>query len=186
MKRLVPAFAADYDLAILNGRVIDPETMYDDVANVGIKDGKIVAITKDAITGKETIDATGLVVAPGFIDTHYHAVDPFATRMALRQGITTGMDLELGALHVGRWYDDKAKEGWQNNYGTTANLIMARLAVHDPEVKIEEPVDSSNLPRYLKESDKDGKQGWSVTSSNIDQMNAIMKILDEDLEEFYI
>jgi N-acyl-D-glutamate deacylase len=49
---------------------MDPETMYDAVANVGIKDGEIAAITKEAITGDETIDANGHVVAPGFIDIH--------------------------------------------------------------------------------------------------------------------
>jgi len=65
---VMPAVAADYDLVINNGRVMDPETMYDSVANVGVKDGKIAVITKDKITGKETIDAKGLVVAPGFID----------------------------------------------------------------------------------------------------------------------
>lgn len=62
------AFAQDYDLVINNGRVIDPETMYDDIANVGIKDGKIAAITKDKISGKETINAKGLMVSPGFIE----------------------------------------------------------------------------------------------------------------------
>ena len=50
----VPAMAADYDLVINNGRVIDPETMYDDIANVGIKNGSIVAITNDKIACKET------------------------------------------------------------------------------------------------------------------------------------
>jgi N-acyl-D-amino-acid deacylase len=35
--------------------------------------------------------------------------------------------------------------------------------------------------RYINESTKDGKQGWSVSRSNIEQMNAIMKIVDEDL-----
>ena len=89
------ALAQDYDLVILDGRVMDPETMYDDVANVGIKDGRIAIITKQKIKGRETIKAKGLVVAPGFIDTHYHAVDIFATKMALRDGVTTGMDLEL-------------------------------------------------------------------------------------------
>jgi N-acyl-D-glutamate deacylase len=63
---VLPAVAADYDVVINNGRVMDPETNFDGVRNVGIKDGKIVAITEDAITGKETIDAKGHVVAPGF------------------------------------------------------------------------------------------------------------------------
>ncbi len=40
------AVAQDYDVVILNGRVMDPETMFDDIANVGVKDGKIVAIRK--------------------------------------------------------------------------------------------------------------------------------------------
>jgi len=172
-----------YDLVITGGRVMDPETMYDDVANVGVKDGRIAAITKQAITGKETIDAKGLVVAPGFIDAHFHAVDPFATKMSLRDGVTTGMDLELGALHVGAWYDKKAKEGWQVNYGTTAGFNFDRMVVHDPEVKIAGPVDFSNGLAYVNESAKDGTQGWSVTRSNIEQMNAIMKILDEDLRQ---
>lgn len=86
-----PVHASDYDLIIENGRVMDPETMYDEVANVGIKGNRIVAITKDAITGNETIDATGLVVAPGFIDTHFHAVDTFGTKLGVADGITTGM-----------------------------------------------------------------------------------------------
>jgi len=40
---------------------------------------------------------------PGFIDTHYHAVDPSATKLALREGVTTGMDLEQGAFNLGAW-----------------------------------------------------------------------------------
>ena len=41
----MPALAKDYDLVISNVRVIDPETMYDDIANVGITDGRIVKIS---------------------------------------------------------------------------------------------------------------------------------------------
>ncbi|MGB5280145.1 MAG: hypothetical protein WBN37_02395, partial [Arenicellales bacterium] len=62
----------EFDIVILNGRVMDPETLFDDVANVGIKDGRIATITKQQIKGKETINAKGHVVSPGFIDTHYH------------------------------------------------------------------------------------------------------------------
>ena len=45
------AFAQDYDLVINNGRVMDPETLFDDVANVGIKDGRIVAISQERTHG---------------------------------------------------------------------------------------------------------------------------------------
>jgi len=175
--------AQDYDLAILNGRVIDPETMFDAVANVGVKDGRIAAITNEKITGKKTINATGLVVAPGFIDTHFHAVDPFATKLGALDGTTTGMDLELGAINVGEWYDKKIKAGWQVNFGTTAALNLARMKVHDPEVKISGPVDFSSVPGYLNESAKDGVQGWSVSRSSLEQMNQVLRIVDEDLRQ---
>ena len=49
----------DFDVVILNGRVIDPETSYDKVSNVGIKDGKIAVITEKEISGKKTIDEIG-------------------------------------------------------------------------------------------------------------------------------
>ncbi|MFC1681328.1 amidohydrolase family protein [Pseudomonadota bacterium] len=171
------------DIVILNGRVIDPETMFDAITNVAIKDGRIVAITNEPITGDETIDATGHVVSPGFIDTHYHAVDIFATMMALRDGVTTGMDLELGAFNVKGWYDEKEKNGWQVNYGTTTGLNLARMAVHDPEAGLSAPADFSVATPIIAKAAEDGVAGWSMTKSSIDQMNQVMQILDEDLRQ---
>jgi len=177
------AAAQQYDLVITNGRVMDPETMYDGIANVGIKDGRIAVIPKEKITGKETSDAQGLVVAPGFIDTHFHAVDPFATKMVVADGVTTGMDLEAGATRIGEWYAKKDKAGWQVNYGTTVSMALVRMLVHDPEVKVDEPMDASNSGGYVNQSAKDGVQGWSVTRSTIPQMNEIMTLLDAGLRE---
>ena len=177
------ALAQQYDLVITNGRVMDPETMYDGVVNVGVKGGRIAVITKGLITGKETIDATGLVVAPGFIDTHFHAVDPFASKMAVADGITTGMDLEAGASPVDDWYAQREKSGWQINYGTTSSLAVARLRVHDPELKINVPVDATTLFDWGGKAGADGVVGWSVTRSSIEQMNEIMKMLDEELRQ---
>ena len=177
------AVAQDYDLVINGGRVMDPETMYDDIANVGIKDGRIVVITKKTITGKETIDAKGLVVAPGFIDTHFHATDPFATKLVVADGVTTGMDLEQGATPVGDWYAQKDASGWQVNYGATSNMMNIRMRVHDPEVRIDEPVDASNAGSYISQAAADGVPGWSVSRSNLEQMNDILHRIDEDLRQ---
>lgn len=173
----------NYDLVINNGRVMDPETNYDQIVNVGIKDGKIVTLTKESIYGNEAIDATNLVVAPGFIDPHFHGVDVFATKMALRDGVTTAMDLELGATQVKNWYDKKGKSGWQVNYGTTTSHPLNRLLVHDSEVKIDEPMDMSNANKYLYAATKDGQVGWERSIDTTKTMDAVSKLLDEDLRQ---
>ena len=62
---------------IKNGRVIDPENNFDDIADILIEDGKIAQIGKDLmIQDAQVIDATGKVVAPGLIDMHVHFREP--------------------------------------------------------------------------------------------------------------
>ncbi len=58
-----PALAGGFDLVIKNGRVMDPETGFDAVANVGINNGYITEITTNDIDGTRAIDAKGHVVA---------------------------------------------------------------------------------------------------------------------------
>jgi N-acyl-D-glutamate deacylase len=130
---VIPAHAQDYDLVILNGRVMDPESGLDAVRNVGIKDGKIAAITERPITGKETINASGHVVAPGFIDGHVHTTNiPLGQKAVLRDGVTTAMELEGGALPIDRWYANLEGKS-QVNYGASVSASAARTAVFDPK-----------------------------------------------------
>jgi len=176
------AAAEEYDIAILNGRVMDPETMFDAVRNVGIKDGMIVKITKDAITGKETVDATGHVVAPGFIDTHTHSSNKFNIKMSMMDGVTSGMDFEAGGLNVAQWYDRETGK-WPINFGTCASHELARMKIHDG-LDISGPADASDMFDLRAESLKgDDIPGWSVTISNLDQINQITEILDENLRQ---
>ena len=63
----IPLFAQNYDLVIANGRVMDPATNLDAVRNIGIRAGKIAAVSTSPLapsTARATIDAKGLVVAP--------------------------------------------------------------------------------------------------------------------------
>jgi len=120
--------SAQYDLVILNGHIMDPASGRDAVANVGIANGHISAITTRAITGKDTIDATGLIVAPGFIDIHDHGQDDENYRYKARDGVTTALEMEVGANPVESWY--KAREGRALiNFGATSGHIPARMAV---------------------------------------------------------
>ena len=70
-----------YDIVLANGRVIDPETYVDGQMHVGIKADRIAAVSETPLEGKEVIDVSGLIVAPGFIDLHAHGQDIAANRM---------------------------------------------------------------------------------------------------------
>ena len=82
-----------YDVVVKGGRVIDPESGYDRTANVGIDGATIVTVTEALLKGKNTIDATGQVVAPGFIDLlSYEPADNGAI-YKIQDGVTTNLGM---------------------------------------------------------------------------------------------
>ncbi len=121
-----------YDVVLQGGRVMDPESGLDGVRNVGIKDGHIEAVSQDPLVGTRTIDATGLVVAPGFIDLHVHGQNEESFSFMVRDGVTTGLELEVGTGDVAQWYSER--EGGQlANYGVSVGHIPVRMIVmEDP------------------------------------------------------
>lgn len=127
---LIPAFltAQTYDIVLQRGRVMDPESGLDAVRSVGINGKKVAAISERALRGKVEIDATGLVVAPGFIDLHSHGQTPENYRYKAMDGVTTALELEVGASPISTWY--AAREGKSLvNFGASAGHIPARMAV---------------------------------------------------------
>jgi hypothetical protein len=82
-----------FDRVITGGRVIDPETGYDEVANVGLDGARITKISTEALHGKTTIDATNLVVAPGFIDLLSYEPNDFGTWYKIGDGVTTNLGM---------------------------------------------------------------------------------------------
>lgn len=117
-----------YDLVIANGRVIDPESGLDAVRSIGINAGKIVAIVEGDLEGDRVIDATDLVVSPGFIDLHAHGQTEEAYSLMVRDGVTSGFELEVGTGDVAAWYDER--EGGQIlNYGVSVGHIPVRMAL---------------------------------------------------------
>ncbi len=122
------AVAQQFDLVIEGGRVMDPETGLDAVRNVAIRDGEIVRITSEAMSGRRVIHAAGFVVSPGFIDLHQHGQDLASERVKALDGVTTALELEIGAPDVAEFL--KAKEGHSLiHYGTSASHVAARALV---------------------------------------------------------
>ena len=123
-----PKDTQQYDLVIEGGRAVDPETGLDAVRNVGIRDGKIERISAESLVGRKAIRASGLVVAPGFIDLHQHGQDMASQRVKAMDGVTTALELEIGAVDVTGFLRDKEGRSLIN-YGTSASHAAARAAV---------------------------------------------------------
>jgi N-acyl-D-aspartate/D-glutamate deacylase len=117
-----------YDLVLARGRVVDPESGLDAVRWVGITGGRIGAISSLPLNGRQVIDVAGLVVAPGFIDLHAHGQDSVSSRLQVRDGVTTALELEGGSGDVAKWYAARAGRA-VINYGVTAGHGDARQAV---------------------------------------------------------
>jgi N-acyl-D-aspartate/D-glutamate deacylase len=126
--------AVRYDLVVANGRVIDPATGLDAIRHVGVQDGSIASISEQPLQGRDTIDASGLVVAPGFIDLHAHGQDERSALLQARDGVTTALDLESGVYPVEAWY--RSREGKAPiHFGAPASHRAARIFVkHGIEV----------------------------------------------------
>jgi len=121
-----------YDVVIANGRLMDPDSGLDAIRNVGIRGGKIAAISNRHLEGKHTIEAKGLVVAPGFIDLHEHGQEPRNYEFQAHDGVTTSLELEAGTADVDQWY---ARRGGSSliNFGVSIGHIPVRMKVmNDP------------------------------------------------------
>src|SRR5712692_8900626 len=166
--RELPQASADvtYDTIIIHGRVMDPESGLNAVRNVGIRAGKIAAISSVTLKGAATIDAKGLVVAPGFIDMHEHGQEPHNYQFQARDGVTTSLELEHGTDDVDRWY--AAREGKSLiNFGVSIGHIPVRMkALGEPQAGLLPTGDAAHraatpeeLTKIIAEIDTGFRQG---------------------------
>ena len=159
--------AQQYDIVLAGGRVIDPETGFDAVRNVGVLEGKIAKISDTPLSGRRVIHVSGLVVAPGFIDLHQHAQDLASQRMKAFDGVTTALEMEIGAPDVTKFLQEKQGRSIIN-YGTTASHLAARALVFGSPLP-----DGAILPKSGAATDQ------QATPEQIDQIqNRLREELD--------
>lgn len=120
--------AVSYDLVVANGRVIDPESELDAVRHLGIRGGRIEAVSESPLAGARVIDAAQHVVAPGFIDLHEHGQQEESYAMMVRDGVTSAFELEVGTADIDAWYAARAA-GQLVNHGVSVGHIPARMKV---------------------------------------------------------
>jgi hypothetical protein len=110
------------------GRVIDPATGTETVADVLVRGDRVAGVSPVPFHEPEVtvIDVTGLVVGPGFVDLHCHAQSIAGQRLQAFDGVTTGLELEAGLMPVDRAYADAAAAGRVLNYGFSASWAQAR------------------------------------------------------------
>ena len=94
LSRGAALFAADYDLIVKGGRVLDPSLRLNAIRDVAITGGRIAAVGANLEVGSaEVLDATGKLVVPGLVDIHTHyARDAEGPALGLRGGVTGWID----------------------------------------------------------------------------------------------
>ena len=168
-----------YDIVLANGRVIDPETFLDAKMHVGIKGDGIAAVSEAPLKGKEVIDVSGMIVAPGFIDMHMHGQDIAPQRMQAFDGVTTALELEYGSLPVGEFYANCKKEGRPINYGASVAWGAARIVTFNPEAA----VDGKPVPDLTFMAGAFGYSEWVNNVANEKQIDEILALVEQGLKE---
>ena len=121
-----------FDLAINDGRVINPESRLDAIRSLGIRDGRIAVISETSLNAAKVIDASGLVVSPGFVNLHSHSVAQAGYRLELLDGVTTVLELEAGSFPIAR-FGQQLGDAPLTHFGASVGHAWIRMQVVDPE-----------------------------------------------------
>lgn len=154
------------------GRVVDPESGSDQIADVLIDGDRVCSVGTDLSGGDDVIDVTGLIVGPGFVDLHSHVHSIAGQRLQAFDGVTTSLDLEAGLMPVADGYARAANEGRPLHYGFSASWASARgkvLAGVEPEAHIAAGLAILSNPDWQR-------------SSTPDELNTWLELLRTDLE----
>jgi N-acyl-D-aspartate/D-glutamate deacylase len=172
-----------YDLVIAGGSVIDGTGAPAVLADVGVRDGHIASIgTLTDADATRRIDATGLVVAPGFIDMHNHSdytilVEPKG-ESAIRQGLTTlviGESRSAGPVRAGVNDDPRSRADGVTVDWTTLGGYFQKIEKTRVATNIASYVGEEQVWTYVK--------GYGQSPATPDEIEAMKKLVAQAMEE---
>lgn len=162
-----------YDLVIQNGRVLNPETNFDQTGvHLGIINGKIATITQFPITGKQVVDASGLVVVPGFIDVLSYDPNQVGVWNKIADGVTTNLGMHGSTTHPEFWYANFERQKPPLHYGASFLYTGARYELGLDRYKSASETQLPVLRKMAEDSLKNGCLGISISLEYIPGINA--------------
>lgn len=175
--------SVQYDLVLQGGRVIDPETKLDAIRNVGILNHRIAMISAEPLNGKETVNVSGMVVAPGFIDLHVHGRSNVEQEYQLHDGVTTALELEWGIENLKEWYTSRNSKALIN-YGASVNWPYERFkAINQDNNLLNELLERSRTGQSDLASMQDRIQHTYTMGIESNQMEAVLENIKTSLAE---
>lgn len=162
-------FGQDCDILITNGKIIDGTGNSWYYGNIAVKNGRIIKIGRDLnLSAQKTIDAKGLIVAPGFIDVHTHLEDDetkdLEAKSFIYDGVTTCITGNCGSsnMDIGkylRWVDSLKLS---INVATLIGHNDIRKAVTGRANRDATPDEMKRMEELTEKAMKDGAVGLST------------------------
>ncbi len=115
-----------FDTVIANGRVMDPETGFDRIANVGITGDQIAFIGEAELDGTTAVDATGKVVSPGFIDILSYQLNGYGEWFKVADGVTSNLGMHGLRFPADDYYNRWVGEGAPVHFGGSVHTDTTR------------------------------------------------------------
>ncbi len=150
-----------FDLVLTGGRVIDPASGFDGIANVGIDGAVITSISGGRLRARQTLDASNRVVAPGFVDLLSYEPNPFGIWFKLADGVTTNLAMH-GVNNYARPFFDRYRDETPIHYGGAFHHHFIRG--FDVGARIDEPLNGAQLDRLAALAADNLDQGFAGIS----------------------
>lgn len=166
----MPTCSGEFDLIVTGAELIDGLGTPAVRADIGLREKRIACIGTFDLEGQKIMDATGLTVAPGFIDVHTHiernvpTKSPFVAQNFVRQGVTTLITGNCGRsfLNIGAFYKQLEANGADVNVASLVGHNTIRSEVMNESATAPTPAQLNSMKKLTAAAMQEGALGLST------------------------